>query len=55
MLLSLMLSKLQRSLEARRAVRLLAMCSDRELSDLGLTRGQIGSAVLVRPRPELSA
>ncbi len=39
------LAKLHRALEARRAVRLLASYSDRELSDLGLTRDQIGGAV----------
>jgi len=45
MLLSLILAKLQRALEARKAVRLLTTYSDRELADLGLTRDQIGTAV----------
>jgi uncharacterized protein YjiS (DUF1127 family) len=45
MLLSVILAKLQRALEARKAVRLLATYSDRELADLGLTRDQIGTAV----------
>ena len=45
MLISVILAKLQRALEARRAVRLLATYSDRELADLGLTRHQIEAAV----------
>ena len=45
MLITALLSKLQRMLEARKAVRLLATYSDRELGDLGISRDQIGSAV----------
>ncbi len=45
MLITAILVKLQRALEARKAVRLLATYSDRELADLGLTRDQIGTAV----------
>ena len=45
MLITAILAKLQRALEARKAVRLLGSYSDRELADLGLSRDQIGPAV----------
>ena len=45
MLITAILAKLQRALEARKAVRLLASYSDRELADLGISRDQIGPAV----------
>jgi len=45
MLITALLSKLQRVLEARKAERLLATYSDRELGDLGISRDQIGTAV----------
>lgn len=45
MLIIALLAKLNRALEARKAVRLLATYSDRELGDLGISRDQIGSAL----------
>ena len=53
MLITAILPKLQRALEARKAVRLLASYSDRELADLGISRDQIGPAVTgaIRPGP----
>jgi len=45
MVLSWLIARITREMEARRSIRLLASLSDHELGRMGLSRGQIGHAV----------